>query len=226
MKTYNRLKTIAEMCIGARCVADIGCDHAKLCVHLIKHCGVERAFASEITQGPLNNAIRTIENAKLREKIIPVLCDGLDNFSPSDCDYIVIAGMGADEIISIIQRANWVCDGEHTLILQPMTHPERVRKFACCNGFEILDERMISDSGWLYTAIKIRAGKDKSGCLKNAYLFSNYIIDDEHFPKYIGRLVRKYAKLTKNRADANQQDEGESAIYNMLLNASGGENVT
>lgn len=226
MKKYNRLETIANMCVGAKCVADIGCDHAKLCVHLIKNCGVARAIASEISQGPRDNAIRTITRANLQDKISTILCDGLDGLAPHDCDTIVIAGMGAEEICAIIARAQWLREGNHTLVLQAMTHPERMRRYLCENGFAIIDEKIIADNGWIYTAIKAIAGVDCSKTAQNAYLFSDFITKDELFENFCARLLRKYKKLVENRANANLQDLGEIAIYNMLLKASGGQNVT
>lgn len=221
----KRLDLVAQMCVGASCVVDVGCDHAKLCVRLVNNYGVDRVYAVEIAQGPLDNAIRTIKNCGLEHKITPVLCNGLEGFNPDDCDAVVIAGMGALEIIAIIERAKWLCDGNHTLILQPMTHVEILREYLCKNAFTIETEKLTSDCGWIYSVICAKGGADQKSCAYNAYLFSDFLRSDALFPKYIEKLTRKYKKLVENKAKAGIENEKETQVYNMLKNA-GGRDVT
>lgn len=56
LKLTDRLMTIAELCKGSDAVIDVGCDHAKLPIYLIENNIVNRAIATDIRQGPVDNA--------------------------------------------------------------------------------------------------------------------------------------------------------------------------
>ena len=53
--------------------------------------------------------------------------------------------MGGELIVKIISEAEWLRERSKRLVLQPMTHPEIVRKYLLDNGFDIVDELIVSD---------------------------------------------------------------------------------
>ena len=56
----NRLDLIASYTKGSKIVCDIGCDHAYALIDAINKYGVEKGIPADINEGPLNNAIKTI----------------------------------------------------------------------------------------------------------------------------------------------------------------------
>ena len=108
-------------------VADVGTDHARLPAYLVQRGITTRVIATDIRPGPLARADRTICTHSLGNNIELRLGDGLTCVSPDEVDSIVIAGMGADTIIAILEASPW--SRQKNLILQPMTHKERLLEF-------------------------------------------------------------------------------------------------
>ena len=61
----ERLKQIASLVDDQARIADIGTDHAYLPIELVKDAKISFAIASDIAQGPLNNAKKDILAAGL-----------------------------------------------------------------------------------------------------------------------------------------------------------------
>ncbi len=140
-----RLSAAAEYARPGAVFADIGTDHAYLPVSLCLRGTAPSGVASDLREGPCRRAAGNIEKAGLSDRISVVRADGLDGierFSPED---IYILGMGGELIAAIIGRSEYAKKSGVRLILQPMTHPERLRAFLLGDGFEITDEKLVSD---------------------------------------------------------------------------------
>jgi tRNA (adenine22-N1)-methyltransferase len=127
--------------IGAR-LADIGSDHAYLPIALCLENKIECALASDINEGPVAAAVANIRKNGLGDRIMAVRADGLDKTLDFAPDCITVLGMGGELIVSILDKAPWVKNENITLVLQPMTHPEILRRSLLQNGYSIIDERL------------------------------------------------------------------------------------
>lgn len=150
-----RLTYIAELVRQGSRVADIGTDHAHLPVFLVQTGRCVSAIATDIRQGPLQNAQTNVEAAGLSTAITIRGGDGLQPVDPAEVDDIVIAGMGGETIAAILQAASWVQNQRYRLVLQPMSRAEDLRKYLLTNGFEILSERSLCEGGHLYTIMAV-----------------------------------------------------------------------
>ena len=83
--------------------------------------------------------------------------------------YGVIAGLGGDTIVKILDEAEFCMDSRYLLILQPMTKPEVLRYWLAYNGFEILSESLVQETGGLYQVLTARFGGKTT--LNDAELF-------------------------------------------------------
>ncbi len=148
-----RLKAAADFVKSGLPTADIGTDHAYLPVYLVLSGVLDSAFASDINEGPLENARQTAEKYNLQDKITLRLSDGLQSYEGGEIKQIIICGMGGELIAKILN------DWEHTqsegmrLILQPMSKPEALRQYLAENGFKIMQEKGAFDDGRYYTVI-------------------------------------------------------------------------
>ncbi|MCL1820013.1 MAG: class I SAM-dependent methyltransferase [Oscillospiraceae bacterium] len=133
---------------GSR-VADIGADHAKLSVWLSRHKDC-RCIATDKNLEPLNAAKNRVEAYGNEFNIQFRLGDGLDCVSHDEVDVLAIAGMGGETIAGILQKP-WARD--KLCVLQPNTHPERLREFLLNNGFDITDEDTVRERGRNYHII-------------------------------------------------------------------------
>ena len=140
-----RLLAVAEYVRRGAYVCDVGTDHAYLPVYLVLTGRARCALASDINEGPVLRAKKSVARYSAADKIRVVLSDGLNGAEKYGITDIIIAGMGGELIAEIIDKAKWVRDIRYRLILQPMTHAEILRKYLVEGGFEIKDENIVTE---------------------------------------------------------------------------------
>ena len=144
-KMSPRLLSAAGFVRQGATVADVGSDHAYLPIYLCMQGKIRSAVASDINEGPVARASINVASAHLGKKIKVVRADGLsgiEEYSPGD---IVICGMGGELIASIIGAAEWTKSPKIRLIMQPMTHADKLRKFLLDNGYSIVGEALAKE---------------------------------------------------------------------------------
>jgi len=152
----KRLLVCSELVRAGSVLADVGTDHAYLPIYLLEKGIIERAIASDINQGPLNKARENIERAGFIHKVELCLCNGAAALSGAGATDYAVCGMGGELIAEIIEHAPHLKDKNINLILQPMSKPEALREYLYSNGFEIVKERYVTDTGKHYVCILAR----------------------------------------------------------------------
>ncbi len=140
-------------------VADIGCDHGYLGIHLLKEGIADSVIAADINEMPLQSAMRNAEKFGVRDRISFYLSDGAKNI-PRDFDTLVCAGMGADTMISILNGAPWLKKSCYRLILQCQSRTPMLRKYLSDTGFDIKLETVLRDGRFLYTVMLVQWDPD------------------------------------------------------------------
>ena len=163
IKLTPRLMTAVPYIRGGRLVADIGTDHAYLPIYLCEQRrltpvatpGGETlcAIAADINKGPVERADEHIAAARLSRYVKTVQTDGLTGLDAYDPADIIIFGMGGELIASILAAAPWVHTAGKRLILQPMTHAEKLREYLLAAGFAIVGETLSREGDRIYQTI-------------------------------------------------------------------------
>ena len=153
IKLNERLLTAVQFVREGSRLADVGTDHGYLPIFLILEGRISFAIAADINRGPLDKADENIHKYALDGKIKTVLCDGLRSIDKDEVDDVAIFGMGGELIVKILDEAPWLKDAAKRLILQPMTHPEKLRKYLADNGYRIIGEALSFDKGKIYQTI-------------------------------------------------------------------------
>lgn len=151
----NRLKLCADFVRSGSKIADIGTDHAYLPVWLCKNNIAKSAIAADINPAPLQHGKQTIEKYNAENLVKTCLSNGLEKINPNDVDDIIIAGMGGELIVSILENAPWVKNSKYHLILQPMTKAEILREYLYNNSFDIECEKTTVAENKLYTVMSV-----------------------------------------------------------------------
>ena len=149
----ERLLTAASFVRRGSRAADIGADHAYLCIHLIRQGICPEVIATDIRPGPIAIARGNITAAGLDSVISVRSGDGLAPISSGEVDDIIIAGMGGETIAGIVDAAPWTKDGGLRLILQPMSKPEELRRRMYLAGFSPIAESTARAAGRMYTVM-------------------------------------------------------------------------
>ena len=187
----NRLRSCAEFVREGTRVADIGTDHAYLPIWLAKKGIIQSAVAADIRPLPLKSGEENIKKYGCENIVSVRLSDGLDNISSNEADDIVIAGMGAELITSIIDRAEWLKSSDKNLILQPMTRAYVLRKYLLENGFDIVREKACVHSGKYYTVLQaVYSGNIKTADI--SYFYIGELKEEDELSKvYLHQILKK-----------------------------------
>ncbi len=191
-KLSPRLEKIAWLVPVSAAVADIGADHGYLSIFIEKTKKPKRIIACDINEKPLLSAKSNIKKTGCA-KIETRLSDGLENIKEGEVDTIIIAGMGGEVISGIIDRAEWLKNDKYTLLLQPMTAASHLRRYLSDNGFEIIYESAVRDSGKIYSIIKAQysgiTAKREETFYYIGKLNPKNLVDAEYIKKQL-RIVR------------------------------------
>lgn len=193
----SRLKLCVEMVSGIGITCDVGTDHAYLACELVKSGKCQKVIATDINSGPLNAARQTSEKYGVSDKIELVLTNGLQGINPENISDIVIAGMGGETIIGILNGHKWLKDGVN-IILQPMSKDELLRKWLYDEGFQITEEKVAEDDKFIYSVMKvIFVGEAISITDFSAIVGRIDYLSDNVAKKYVMRRADKLLSIAK-----------------------------
>ena len=150
----ERLDCAIELLSGARVVADVGCDHGRLCCSLIQQNRVSRCIAIDISEPSLSKARRLIQKIGLSDRIETRLGDGLSPLAAGEADAIAILGMGGTLMTEILGVTPPLM-GAKTCVLQPMRAAEDIRAWLYERNYPVLEDRVILDAGRYYQMFSI-----------------------------------------------------------------------
>lgn len=203
---------------GAR-VADIGCDHGYLGIWLLTEGKAAFVAASDLREKPLEKAV---ENSRLfgtADRMTFSVADGLAAVDPDQVDTVVCAGMGGDNIAGILQAAPWVRDPRYTLILQPQTSGNDLRRYLGEQGFSIEREALVQDGGFLYFTLVARYGGGRPLTPGEQYLSPQLLacgsaLLPAYFDRVLHALERTVAGISRSQ---NEADRAKLAYYAQAL---------
>lgn len=135
-------------------VADIGCDHGYLGIHLLLTGKAQSVIASDVRPMPLQSAMHNAHKYGVAQKMSFYLSDGVRSI-PQDFDTLVCAGMGADTMISILEAAPWLKSNQYRLILQCQSKTPMLRQYLSQQGWRIAEESVLRDGRFLYTVMEV-----------------------------------------------------------------------
>jgi tRNA (adenine22-N1)-methyltransferase len=150
-----RLSRAAVFVRRGSIVADIGCDHAKLAVCLIKNNIAAKVIAIDINEEPLKSAKRHISANNCEGNIECRLGNGLLPLCANEASDIVIAGLSGETICEILNNAPWVKNKNINIILVPSSSHTRLRRKLYQNGFEIKCEVVVLENKRVYTVMQV-----------------------------------------------------------------------
>jgi tRNA (adenine22-N1)-methyltransferase len=150
----ERLRLCAGFVRAGDRVADIGCDHGYLGIHLLTEGIASSMIEADVNEGPLQSALHNAHKYGVADNMKFYLSDGAQRI-PRDFDTLVCAGMGADTMIHILENAPWLKDPRYRLILQCQSKTPMLRHFLSDEGWTIRQEAVLRDGKFLYTVMVV-----------------------------------------------------------------------
>ena len=216
-----RLACIAALIPRGARLADIGTDHGKLPVSLLLSGRVAAAIGSDIRQGPLDHAARNAAEHGVAQPLR--LAAGLEAVRPEECDTVSIAGMGGQTIADILAAAPWTGDGEHLLLLQPMTMVYELRQWLWAHGYMIECETVCREERRYYVVLSVRGGGPVRVVPLSSCAFSPALLQAAGARDYLEKLLQREIRALEGMQSGSAVDravlDGQREIVRVIKQA-------
>ena len=136
----------------------------------------------------------------LEDKIECRLSDGLDNIKKAEIDTLIIAGMGGELIIDILNRGKHLSSDIRQYILSPHSKKKETRESLRSKGFVIKSEKMIKDTSKYYNIINaeyddVKSGVEESREIYDAFSYHLIKSKDAILLEYLKKEELKYQNI-------------------------------
>lgn len=145
-----RLEVAAALLAGSAVVADIGCDHGRLCCALLQRGACERCVAADVSAASLGKAETLAGIIGVADRISFRCGDGFSVLQAGEADAAALLGMGGTLMARLLDACHPPLMGARLLVLQPMRAEEDICRYLYENGYRIVEDRVVLDAGRLY----------------------------------------------------------------------------
>ncbi len=215
----KRLSVCAQLVPRCDTAADVGTDHGYLGIQLLRQGICRHVIASDLREKPLENAKANAARFGVCDQMTFVRSDGLQALRPDSFQVLICAGLGGDCISGILSDVPWIRDGRYTLILQPQSSGNDLRRYLSENGFEILREKLVQDGRFLYGVMVVRYGRGRP--LSPGEQYASPALQRENdplYPRYLERLERSLtATVAGISRGETEEDRRKLAYYSAAL---------
>lgn len=194
IKLSPRLHAIAGLVPNGSSVVDVGTDHGYIPVWLAQTGRYGALAASDVNEGPLQNARTSAAEHDVSDSIRFELCSGLGFPGSAEYRSVIIAGMGGELIASILSQAPWT-KSDTTLILQPNSKIDVLNRWLDENGYRSNHVQLVRDSGKIYQILVVSGGSSRG-----PFTGIDLLVDpmyrelrDPLLPEYLDGLIKKYS---------------------------------
>lgn len=192
-------------------IADVGCDHGLLPLFVLKNDICKNVVCVDISEKCLQKTKSLLSRAKLTNRAIFVLGDGLQNVDV-DAQQIVIAGMGGMNISQILENMPPQFK-KSSFILQPMNNITVVRKTLNKLGFKITRDEIVYDTKKYYHILCAKQGAQK---LTKDQIRCGAVVEDYRSKEYQKWLQQKIKKVTNIISGVSPQNEKYAELCEYL----------
>lgn len=209
MKLSARLQVCADMVRRGSVAVDVGTDHGRLPIYLLKNGICPQAIAADLREKPLNSARQNAANYGIGDALSFYLSDGLQAIPRGAFRTVICAGMGGETICSILEAARDIWTPEYQFILQPQSAPYELRSYLSQNGFSIRREVLARDGKFVYTVMEVYWGEDMPLRLGEIYRPQGQVCrQGELYRDYMDRVLDSLSMTVaglQNAKDGNEE---------------------
>ena len=168
MNDKKRLMEIANIIDNGKSVIDIGTDHGLVPLYLAKNKISTDILATDISAPSLKKLEDKLDD-DLRKIIKTKVTDGFKGIEAKENQIAVIAGMGGNTIIDIIDKSLDFAKNLDYMILASNIATEKLRDYLVQNNFEILRDFLTFEHGKYYDILKVSYGNSRQLFLSDIY---------------------------------------------------------
>ena len=186
-----RIETILSMIPSCGAIADIGTDHGRVALAVLKRGIAGRVVATDISAASLSKA-KALAASEGIAGMETRLGDGLRPLIPGEVDAAVLAGMGGRLIARILGDQDETARRIYALILQPMHSLRDLRQWLYENEYRIIAERLAGEADRFYHVLRVIPGRDDLSLPLHVEIGRKLIEErDPLLPSYLRHLIGK-----------------------------------
>lgn len=213
MRLSDRLNAVIGLAGKADCLADVGCDHGFISIELINRGISKKMIAMDVREGPLSRAKEHILQCNMHDVIETRLSDGVQALKVNEADGMIIAGMGGNLVIHILEQGKEIISGMQQCVLQPQSEIAKVRKYLRDNNFQTVAEDMVFEDGKYYPMMKVVPNRQNEIQSREIFdLYGEFLLRENNsvLKKYLNWQIEKKNQIIENLSSDNE-------IYNVRI---------
>ena len=168
MNDKKRLMDIINLIDYGKNVIDVGTDHGLVPLYLAKNNISSNILATDISAPSLKKLEDQLDD-DLSKIIKTKVTDGFKGIEKEDNQIAIIAGMGGNTIVDIIDANIEFAQNLDYMILESNIATEKLRLFLYNNNFEIMRDFLSFENGKYYDILKVKYGNKKEMKISDIY---------------------------------------------------------
>ena len=197
----DRIDKLCSYLTPCKSFADVGCDHGYCTRYMLERGLCKEATISDISPKCLKKARDLLKEYEKSGVLSAVCCDGLEKIDPST-ELVLIAGMGGDEIISILKKSFI----PKNFVFQPMKNAPRLRSYLIGIGAHISRDEVFDDGGKFYFVLCGKRSGERTEYSKAELMFGKQL-QSPILKKYLEEeLEKRRAWLLGAKGSPSEKD--------------------
>ena len=190
MRNLKRIRAIATLINDKdKTVKNKGKNHGYLTKVLIEENRAKAVIATDISKASLEKTANLAKKYGFLDKIFLKVGDGFKILNKGEAQIVVIAGMGGNEIIKILEE-----NTDKTFdkfIFQPMQNTINLREYLIKHNYEIIKDFIVKDRKKFYNTIVARFSTNKQNLSKKQIEFglTNLDLKGNDFIEYLSEYI-------------------------------------
>lgn len=198
-KFSGRIEKLISFVGNPKSFIDVGCDHGFVSMALSNSKKTKIIYLNDISDKCLNKAKENIKKFGNEKKCIFDHGFGLDHFAGKKVETCLIAGMGGEEIVKILENKPKNLKITN-LCLQPATKMIYLKRWLNQNNYKIVKDEFFEDKGVFYNIFKVKRGKQKVNELQLVFGEENLKNPSKIFVNYVNCNLQKKQSYAQNIA--------------------------
>lgn len=168
MNDKKRLMDIINLIDYGKNVIDVGTDHGLVPLYLAKNNISSNIWATDISAPSLKKLEGQLDS-KLSKIIKTKVTDGFKGIEKEDNQIAIIAGMGGNTIVEIIQSSMQFAQNLDYMILESNIATEKLRLFLYENNFDLMRDFLSFENEKYYDILQVKYGNRKEMNISDMY---------------------------------------------------------
>lgn len=182
----DRLQKIFSIIPECEVFADIGCDHGYIAQAMLKSNKANKVIISDISEKCLQKAQELLYPYIKSNRAQSVVSNGFEKIPY--CDVALIAGMGGEEICSILTNAKSL---PKILVLQPMKNADKVRLLAVNKGYKVVKDYLFKSASKFYDLMLLVEGQDHLTDEEIEFGRDNLNLSNQDFKEFLSVKIER-----------------------------------